>query len=113
MLYCLPGILFLGFILLLGMFSSVNSELNEERKDNYNLIDEINDLKSKNDMLRDENENIKEESKDFKLWVKDDLTELVREYKDEGEFSTKDNLICDIKLLIQEIKDEIRSKVES
>jgi len=103
-LYYLPGILFLGVLFLLSEFSSIKANLNEKMKENYDLLDDNNNLKNKNYDLKDENKNIKEESKDFKMWVKGELKELVQEYKDEREGNTKDNLIEEIKLLIKAIR---------
>ncbi|MHA1344286.1 MAG: hypothetical protein ACTSQG_09885 [Promethearchaeota archaeon] len=103
-LYYLPGILFLGVLVLLSMFFNVKSELDEKMKENHDLLDKNHDLRNNNEMLKDENKNIKEDNKDFKVWAKDELKELVKEYKDEEEDNTKEHLIEDIKLLIKAIR---------
>lgn len=81
-LYYLPGILFLGVLVLLSMFFNIKSELDEKMKENHNL-------RNNNEMLKDE------------------LKELVKEYKDEEEDNTKEHLIEDIKSLIKEVRDEV------
>jgi hypothetical protein len=47
-LYYLPGILFLGVLVLLSMFFNIKSELDEKMKENHDLLDKNYDLRNNN-----------------------------------------------------------------
>lgn len=98
------GWLVFAILGLMSLWLVASANYNKELKENYDLGKDNYNLKKKIDDLKDENKNIKEESNDFKIWVKGELKELVKEYKDEGENNTKDNLIEEIKLLIKAIR---------
>lgn len=83
------GILFLVILGLLSMLAASNADLKEKGKENWELIEENNNLKDKIDDLKDE-----------KQFLKD----IVMEFKD-GEY-TKGELIKCVQSLIDKDKEE-------